>query len=224
VWNQITAIYRRFRPEDPRRMSQFRLDLASLSWEGDAAFAALSQLFAAVDALAEAEVRYYFRRRGTRAWVSGITRFGAWVLGSIGLLLPLLGASPWLPFKDATQYGYAFLAAAASCLAANALFGGTSGHVRFVGTQLELERLVTKARIDWCAFLAERTRGLESVKRGFALIHAYAHALYATTITETGNWSAEAMAALARYESSLQAARQARDAEAPRPAPAPASP
>lgn len=111
----------------------------------------LSQLFRAVDDLAEAEVSYYYRRRGTRAWISGLARFGAWVFGSIGLLLLLLAATATPDFKAVSQYGYVFLAAAASCLGANSLFGGTEGHIRFVSTQLELEKLITSARIRWCS-------------------------------------------------------------------------
>ena len=87
----------------------------------------MSALFLAVDGLAEAEVTYYYRRRGTRALISSITRFIAWLLGSIGLLLPLLAGTSSTTFKELGQFGYAFLATAASFLAANSLFGGTEG-------------------------------------------------------------------------------------------------
>ena len=50
----------------------------------------LSCLFAAVDDLAEAEVQYYYCRRGTRTWISGLIRTTEWLLGTVGLLLPLM--------------------------------------------------------------------------------------------------------------------------------------
>lgn len=161
-------LFASLRPEDPRRIREFRRRLGSLKWDAENAIASLKELFDAVDELADAEIHYYYRRRGTRAWISGFARFAAWLLGSIGLLLPLLAGTAAPEFKEVGQYGYVFLAGAASCLAANSLFGGTSGHVRFVSTQLELERLVTKARIDWCAFLAQAKADTDHIKAGFA--------------------------------------------------------
>lgn len=105
----------RLRPEDPQRIKVFRAKLEGLDWDKQDAVESLSTLFAAVDELAEAEVHYYYRRRVTRAWISGVTRTGARLLGTVGLLLPLLAGTDASLFKDWGQYGYAFLAAAASC-------------------------------------------------------------------------------------------------------------
>ena len=82
----------RFRPEDPRRIQAFRSKVEGLKWDKQSAVGSLSSLFAAVDDLAESEIHYYYRRRGTRAWISGLTRIAAWLLGTVGLLLPLLGS------------------------------------------------------------------------------------------------------------------------------------
>ena len=96
----------RFRPEDPRRIQAFRSKIEGLKWEKQSAVGSLSTLFAAVDDLAEAEVQYYYRRRGTRAWFSGPTRTLAWLLGTVGLLLPLLAGTVEPMFKEWGQYGY----------------------------------------------------------------------------------------------------------------------
>ena len=95
----ILTWLQRFRPEDPRRIKAFRAKLEGLAWDKQNAVESLSALFAAVDELAEAEVHYYYRRRGTRAWISGVTRTGAWLLGTVGLLLPLLAAVALLLFS-----------------------------------------------------------------------------------------------------------------------------
>ena len=195
----------RFRPEDPRRIKAFRAKLVGLAWDKQNVAESLSALFAAVDELAEAEVHYYYRRRGTRAWISGVTRTGAWLLGTVGLLLPLLAGTDALLFKDWGQYGYAFLAAAASCLAANSLFGGTEGHIRFVSTQLELERLITASRVAWCQYLASPHETDDDIAKGFALILGYASALYAATITETGRWGETLLVELAKFQKSIEA-------------------
>jgi hypothetical protein len=76
-----------------RRIRVFREALQGLSWDKDNISGSLGRLFHAVDDLAIAEVDYYYRRRGTRSWISGAARLGAWVFGTIGLLLPLLAAT-----------------------------------------------------------------------------------------------------------------------------------
>lgn len=191
------------RPEDPVRLRAFREATQELLWDEEHATESLSQLFRAVDDLAEAEVRYYYRRRTTRAWISGISRFVAWVAGTIGLLLPLLTATANPGFKDLAQYGYVFIAIAASCLAANSLFGGTEGHIRFVNTQLELEKLITKARILWCHYLESQVSDSEGHEAGFLLIQDYATELHTTTISETGRWGEAAIKELAKFQKSI---------------------
>jgi hypothetical protein len=205
MFASLKNFLKRLRPEDPRRIHEFREKLMPLCWDSQSVVKSLSAVFYAVDDLAEAEVQYYYRRRGTRAWVSGITRLAAWVLGSVGLLLPLLAGTGSDLFKDWGQFGYVAIAGAASCLAANSLFGGTSGHVRFVSTQLELERLTTAARIEWCAFLAEANADAASIKKGFDLILAFANGLHTSTLAETGHWGEIALAELAKYQSSIEA-------------------
>lgn len=200
----------RFRPEDPRRIKAFRAKLEGLAWDKQSAVKSLSALFAAVDDLAEAEVYYYYRRRGTRAWISGMTRIGAWLLGTVGLLLPLLSGTNAPMFKDWGQYGYAFLAAAASCLAANSLFGGTEGHIRFVSAQLELEKLITAYRIGWYKYLTSGSYETDDgLADGFALILDYANALHTATITETGRWGETLLAEIAKFQKSIEAKNSA---------------
>lgn len=201
----------RLRPEDPRRIQAFRSKLDGLNWDKQNVVDSLSILFAAVDDLAEAEVQYYYRRRGTRAWISGTTRFVAWLLGSVGLLLPLLAGTAAPIFKEWGQYGYAFLAAAASCLAANSLFGGTEGHIRFVSTQLELERLITASRVEWCKYLAEPHGTDDEIAQGFSLILAYANSLHTATIAETGHWGETLLAELAKFQKTVESKGGAAD-------------
>lgn len=193
----------RLRPEDPRRLRVFMQSVQDLDWSDARAVSSLSALFKAVDGLAEAEVAYYFRRRGTRAWISGTTRTLAWGCGSIGLVLPLLASADVAALRDVGQYGYAFLAVAASFLAANSLFGGSEGHIRFVGTQLRLEKLMTASRIQWCRYLSESPSTKEELARGFDIVLAYAEELHTTTIGETGEWGASLLAALKGYRDTV---------------------
>ncbi len=194
-------------------MRAFREQTAGLTWEPAALAASLGVLFGAVDDLAEKEARYYYRRRGTRAWLSGVTRTCAWLFGSMGLLLPLLASTDGALFRAWGPYGYAFLALAASALAANALFGGSEGHVRFVATQLELEKLITASRIAWCEHLAGLNNSgnmtPEEREQGFALILGYATKLHETAISETGRWGEALIAELAQFRDNMTQGRGA---------------
>ena len=197
------------RTEDPRRLHAFRNATQGLVWDDGNVVESLTQLFRAVDKLAEAEVSYYYRRRGTRAWISGIARLSAWLFGSIGLLLPLLAITTNPEFKEWTQYGYVFLAAAASCLAANSLFGGTEGHIRFVSTQLELEKMITKARISWCQYLSSQGNDNQDSESGFLLIQDYANDLHTITISETGRWGVALLKELAKFQKTIETKKAA---------------
>lgn len=199
----IRSWIQKFRPEDPRRIQAFRNRLEGLQWDQPNTEASLKKLFEAVEDLAQAEVNYYYRRRGTRAWISGVTRFFAWLLGSVGVLLPLLTATSTSKFADWNQYGYVFLAAAACFLAANSLFGGTEGHIRFVSTQLELEKLIASSRIGWCKYLATKTPN-DGIEKGFDLILSFAQALHTATISETGRWGETLLAELAKFRTALE--------------------
>ena len=191
------------RPEDPRRIRAFREALQDVDWDQANVKDSLGKLFQAVDDLAIAEVDYYYRRRGTRAWISGIARFSAWIFGTVGLLLPLLAATKSQNFSDLGDYGYVFLAAAASCLGANSLFGGSEGHIRFVSTQLEIEKLIIQARIVWFEYLASQSVDSSDYKHGFLLIKNYAGDLHKITIGETGRWGKALLQELAKYQKQI---------------------
>lgn len=191
-------------PEDPRRIQDFQKKLQNVQWDKDSVMQSLSILFKAIDELAAAEVDYYYRKRGTRAWVSSITRIFAWAFGSVGLLLPLLPNTNTSSAYSVSQYGYAFLAAAASSLAANSLFGGTYGHIRYVVTQLELENLIKIHNIEWSKFLAQHPTPEEAhINQGFNLVSAYAKQLHETTIAETKHWGDTLLKELEKYGKTL---------------------
>lgn len=197
--------FRRLRPENPRRVRRFREEVQNLKWEQSNTANSLFKLFDAVDVLAETEVGYYYRRRGTRACLSGLFRLLAWIFGTVGVVLPLFAAARGIAIESWGPWGYLFLALGGSFLGANSLFGGTSGHVRFVSTQLELERLITTSRVSWCDYSAHvdlENISEEDIKRGFALIQTYAEKLYEKTLSATMFWGKTLMEELKKYQKS----------------------
>ena len=205
----IAGIVRRLqqlKPEHPTKLLEFQESVSKLEWNDASVKKSLSMLFEAVDALAVRELSYYYRRRQTRAWISSSFRFSAWLFGSVGLLLPLLAATkePWI--LASSEYGYVALAVSASCLAANALFGGTTGHIRFVSAQLTIEKLVTVSRISWYEYMSRFNDDRiprDQIAKGFERIQKYAEELYATTIVETGQWAEMVMRDLEKFRSKL---------------------
>lgn len=200
----MSEFFTKDRPEDPARIARFRERIQRLDWSEQGVEASLTALFAAVDDLAMAELQYYYRRRQTRAVISGVTRTIAWCSGSVGVILPLLAGVPADTIKPLVPYGYAALAVAGSALAANALFGGSDGHVRFVSTQLKLEKLITSARVSWCRFQSEVRQSPEEIQRGFTLIQTFATELHELTLNETGSWGQGLLAELGKYEKSIK--------------------
>jgi hypothetical protein len=208
-------------PEHPDKLTEFKNVLSGLKWDAPDKLGSLNELFTAVDSLAEAEVRYYFRRRITsRTWSTAL-RFGSWLFGTLGVLTPLLATTNFPSFWVANQppsgslipWGYFFLAVAAALLGANTLFGATAGHVRFASTQLLLEKIMTVSRIAWCEYLneAKNSPTEEAMKACFDFIGSYAEAMYSATLSETGNWSEMVIAELNRYASEIARQRKTAD-------------
>jgi hypothetical protein len=159
-----------------------------------------------VDTLVQAEIEYYFEARKNRARWSGFVRFLGWGLATAGLVLPLLAATEIGSSAKLLPWGYVFLAAAASVFAGNSLLGGSTGHVRFVSTQLALEKTMTKSRISWCAYtqpLSDDTITNEQLRIGFGLILSYAENLYSSVLSETTAWGENLISELEKYTSAI---------------------
>lgn len=139
------------RPEDPAKLAYFRLEVASLSWSDEHVEQSLRRLFDATDDLVMAEIAYYYSKRGSRRWMANVFKFLAWAIGTVGTLTPLV-ASAHTEWKDHASWGYVAIAIAGSLAVLNSIFGWTDGHSRFASTQISLEGIKTKRRIEWSFF------------------------------------------------------------------------
>lgn len=200
---------RKLPPKDPKKLEDFKRKLFGLSWEKGNETASLKELFEAVDALAHSEVLYYYSQRRLRSHWSIALRVCAWLFGTVGILVPLVVATHQVG-STALPWGYVAFAIAASLLAANALFGGSSGHIRFVTTQLSLERLMTLSRLEWSDF-ESRTKlnpvTPELLSKGFEMVRKYALEIYTSTLHETGAWGETLLAELKKYSDTTEAGK-----------------
>src|SRR5262249_45046279 len=118
------------RPEHPERLHRFLKAMDGTDWKKTDD--ALECLFIALNGLVYPELVYYYRARRRQHWFSSITRGLAILLGTAGILAPLLAAANSTFFAGWAAYGYPLLASAAAMLLVNRHFGVTGGHIRFV--------------------------------------------------------------------------------------------
>lgn len=100
--------------------------------------------------------------KSKRVW-SQLLRSLAIILASVGALLPLVVAAASRFAESDTrlralvdaQWGYIAFATAAACVAADKFYGFSTGWIRFMKTQLALERALSALRYDWIALVAK---------------------------------------------------------------------
>lgn len=196
------------RVEDPKRIFDFIESLHEIVPANCCASKTLGSLLLQLDKLALAEICYYYRRRRSCSRWSVLLRLFPWLLGSLGILIPLISA----PAKiDVAGWGYVLLALAAAFLGANSLFGATTGHIRFVSSQLALERLVVTTRVRWIGIAASvKVSPLpdERVIELINLLEAYARDLFSLTTSETQVWGSSILEELKKLEQQIAATQQ----------------
>jgi len=120
--------------------------------------------------------------------------------------MPLL-ASTDPQFKALAPWGYVCLAGAVGFFAANSLFGGSSGHVRYVTAQLNLERLLTRFRVDWYAYSASLKADPltdEQIEKAFAMFCQFVDDYYQIILSVAGNWGEALLAEIEKYRQGVE--------------------
>lgn len=185
--------------EDPERIRQFLDNTTSLDW--GSARESLSILKNEAFQLLYHEASYYYRIRQGKKTMSGWLRFGMLLFGTLGVLAPLAEAAD---LYDVGSYGYLSLAVSGAFLTANNLFGGTSGHIRMVTTQLQLEQIIAVGTMKWNELERKLNqdgeKSLEIESQMFQLIVEILERAYKLIIDETNEWNETLKTALANFE------------------------
>ncbi len=152
-----------------------------------------------------AEHRYYYARRENSRIISRLTRFGGWVCGTAGVLIPLIAATNQ-EIKSWAAWGFVALAAAGALFGANALFTGTSSHVAYVKAQLTIEHLIVERRLGWTQMVAtassEQMANDELAAR-FQYLRDYMGTLAKIVTDETSLWEKVVLDQLAKADKSI---------------------
>lgn len=178
------------RVEDPARMKELSDALAALVWDQETTPAALKVVFEQLSRLAHAELRYYYMRRKAAARRAGAFRLLAWLLGTIGVLVPVV--QPLFTSLPSTflNWGYLAIALAGAFVVADSVFSGTEAHSRYVTAQLRIESIFSKFALEWQALRIAYDSQPSSLA-ATALIEraiAYAGSFHESLGVETAEW------------------------------------
>jgi hypothetical protein len=188
--------------EDPQRIKNFFDAIKNLDWSDPVS--SLNTLFEKSFELIKFEIEYYYIARKSKKRLSALLRSGALLFGSLGILAPLAELAD---LYNSASYGYLFLAAAGAFLTANNLFGGTSGHIRFVTTQLELEKKVNLGAIQWNKLKKKHhdTKDKSKIEdEMFKFILATMENCYSLVLNETSEWNKALKSAVEDYEKNMK--------------------
>jgi hypothetical protein len=182
--------------ESPKRISNFLGATAQIDWT-DISTDGWKLIFEKCTELVSGEICYYYKSRKSSKRTSFWFRVFALIFGTAGFLAPLLEVAGC---KGAAPFGYLLLAISAALLAANTLFGGTSGHTRYVVAQLNLERILTLMVIEWSKLSSSNA----SNEAKAAFINEKMCDVYSIILEETDVWGKALAQAVDAYEKNVK--------------------
>jgi hypothetical protein len=178
--------------ESPERISQFLTVTSEIDW-ADNSPDGWKQVFVKCTDLIKGEIDYYYKSRKRSRRASFWFRLFALIFGTAGFLAPLLETTG---LKGAAPFGYLSLAVSAAFFAANSLFGGTSGHTRYVVAQLNLEKALTLMVVEWSKISSDN----ESNEIKAEFIKEKMAEVYSIILEETDVWGKALAQAVDAYE------------------------
>ena len=170
---------------------------------------------------ADERIGWYKQKSKWKRWFSRLLRFGAVALAAAGVLCPLVAATGLWPNAESGtntlslgQLGYVFFALAAALHGFDRCFRLSKSWMRFIVTQLSLERLVIEFHYDWASLLAGQQGQPSSpqpdVPTTLQRIKDFSMAVEAAIKQETDAWVAEFQSSLAELEKMLKTEVQTR--------------
>jgi hypothetical protein len=166
---------------------------------------------------AQSQIDWYANRRQPKKHGSQWLRTLAIILAGIGALCPLLDAAipdnAGMLLSQLAQWGYVSIALAAALVGYDKFFGLSSGWMRYMVTELSLQRTLREFQYDWSILTAQKAQQSPPQNSAATLIQRLKDfTLQVETLVrqETDAWVTEFQANISELEKMLQAEAQAR--------------
>ncbi len=184
--------------ESTERITTFLEATSSIDWDSNT-LEGWKIIFDKCTGLIKNEIDYYYKSRIRNRRTSFWFRLSALIFGTLGFISPLLEATGLDCLKGVAPFGYLSLAISAAFFAGNTLFGGTSGHTRYVVTQISLEKTLTLMIIQWGKIASNNSSN--EVKADF--IQEKMNEVYSIILGETDVWGKALAKAVDSYEKTV---------------------
>ena len=146
---------------------------------------------------------YYNKKRLSKKFSTNAYRTSIWFFGFIGLALPIVGTSfkflidkiAIIDSSNLLEFGYGFIMLTAVLVAMKNYTGATKGHIRYITTQLKLEKIIANSIISWnktthsinCAE-NEQELTADDCEKLYAVINQLLESSYAEIMNEIKRW------------------------------------
>lgn len=150
---------------------------------------------------AESRIAWYDRSRKPKRAGSQWLRVFSILFAAIGALCPLVDATKIVGDKILLgQWGYVFIAVAAAIVGYDKYFGLSTGWMRYIETQLSLEKALKEFQYDWIILNAQQTSTSALLRR----IKDFSLQIDSLVKQETDAWVLEFQSSVAELEKLLK--------------------
>jgi hypothetical protein len=181
------------------------------NWDPARPEASLTEIHIYVLDEAAKSTQWYWKNKGSKAFLSRLIRFAVWALAAVGGLLPIIGAllEEHFPNLDLTNGLWAslLLGIAAALLGLDKGFGFSSGWARYVLTATNIRKSLEEFRLDWTVLRAKAgsTLTVESVAPLIERAKQFRSDIEGLVLQETKDWVTEFQSTMAQMEKDVAA-------------------
>jgi hypothetical protein len=173
---------------------------------------ASKQIYESANAISNKARKWYWTSIKSKKNASFILRILSFVLLIFGAALPILAGMIVDAQKSLylTQAGVASLAVAGLIVAADRVFGWSSGWLRYIATVTEMETATHKFRFDWVDYTIKKTEPLNEKDKQtlFEIARKFVDEILKLQSDETNKWISEFNSSIALLSDLIQSQRQ----------------
>lgn len=199
-----------------KRADYISTGLPELSWSKEETIASLHAIHQHVTGEARDAIAWYLESKGKKKWGSRILRILASVSVIVAAVIPLLTGVVTRNGKALIDPVYASVAlvAAAGFVAFDGLIGCSSGWMRYMKTELRINKLLQVFEMEWEKGMAGLISGDPDCSKPAALIETarvFVGKVAEQLLKEANDWARQLTLSLAEQEKQIKALREELD-------------